>query len=256
MKGRFLRNWLGAALLLSTAVVVSLTAFNSTGTHRRGSPLPSRARTQLLKVLVEEKQDAPLTISSIVNNTVDPLAPVVQFTLTNVSRKPIRAYAISHEVRTERATSKGVELNNAVSLKGVLLPNRPQPAALDNTTYSEAVASIKLIVDFVEFTDGTTWGVDEFKSAEKLAGRRAGARATRERLLALLEAEGALAVIHAVTPDEFTFEAPEGKSPEWLDGFRLGVKSVRARVRHAGGMGDLKEIESALRRPVDASERR
>ena len=256
MKGSFLRKWSGAVLLLLTAVTASLTAFNALATYRLVGHSPANTKTQLLKVLVEAQPDAPLTISSVVDNTSDPLSPVVQFTLTNVGRKPIRAYAISNEVRTERAASKGVELNNVTSLRAVLRPHGSEPVALDGIAYSEAVISIKLTVDFVEFTDGTTWGADEFKSAEKLAGRRAGARAAKKRLLALLEAEGALAVLNAVTTDEFKFEPPEGQTPEWSDGFRLGVKAVHARIKHENSSGGLMEIEPALRRPFDASERR
>ena len=256
MKGQFPRKWLWV-VLSSAAAVPLLFALNAPLTPRRAHAVGTKSpNAQLLKVLVETQEDSPLRISTMVDNTTDPSSPNVSYLLTNTSPKPIRAYAIAHSVAFERAKEKGVTLSNKVSPDSVLPPRKSEQASLDGATYSKAIESITLIVDFVEFADGTTWGEDEFKSAEKLAGQRSGASAVAEHYLNLLRDEGVFAVLNAAAAKGPDLRMPEGHSPEWQEGFRLGVKTISARIRHANNKGGVAEVEPTLRRPFDAAGRR
>jgi hypothetical protein len=140
-------------------------------------------------------------------------------------------------------------------------------------------------IDFVEFTDGTTWGADTCHIAEYLAGERAGGAAAATRLLGLLATGGPDAVTQAVTEeltgwglDAMYKEAirlglakrgpdgvlraveekaeerhlPNEHSPVWEMGYIVGKKMIAGRVQRAVAVSGPGEIEAALRLPYDA----
>jgi hypothetical protein len=141
-------------------------------------------------------------------------------------------------------------------------------------------------VDYVEFTDGSTWGADACRTSEYLAGARAGAAAAVVRLLGLLAGGGPEIVTRAVKdelegfgPDAVMNEAvrlglakrgpdgvlravkgeavrgqsSDGHSPVWELGFFIGTKAIANRVRDAVRNSGPDEIETTLRLPYDAA---
>jgi hypothetical protein len=72
----------------------------------------------------------------------------------------------------------------------MLQPNTSKAEVIIAEDYIEPDASCTLAIDFVEFVDGSAWGKDKFKSAERLAGRRAGFAVEKNRFLKVLKGQG------------------------------------------------------------------
>lgn len=225
-----------AALAASLTVSPSLAAQKSVGGSSE-------------RVTVRSQPGAPLRISAVADNSDDPEAPLVSFLVENVTGKPIQAYWISYDTVAHGGdVTLGVGVNAGTS-EQVLPPGRRREAGVLN----RGGQRLKLWVDFVEFTDGTTWGEDASRYAESLAGQRAGARAESERLLKLLETGGLLAVMDAAGKS-VTHAA--GAAPSRAEqNFLFGVRGVRLRVHRAHQSGGLPAVESALRQPYDWSAR-
>jgi hypothetical protein len=199
----------------------------------------------------------------------------------NVSDRAVSAYAIRPILGIE---IPGFCVRNLPPDK-VLQPGQSEGRSSWDT-YSPLTPVHTFEVDFVEFTDGTTWGADVCRSAESLAGQRAGAAAAAGRLLELSAASGPDSVMKAVReelagwdldavykeaiklgllrrgPDgvlkavkqESSDGAPlTGHSPIWELGYFIGTKMIAYRVREAFKKSGPGEIEPTLRGSYDAA---
>ena len=204
------------------------------------------------KVSVRIQSDAPLQISSpVVNTAAGPREPRIDYHVTNVSGKPVNAYAIHHVVLHGNQSSEGVVLRNTASADSLLQAGHMESAVLEGVVYTYPVQSIELILDFVEFADGSAWGTDKFKSAERLSGQRAGAQAEAERLLTIAKEKGEDAVMQSIGPGSTYLSPPPGHTSEWISGFREGINFKRSRLKRAHSKPGA-SIEEELRRPFDA----
>jgi hypothetical protein len=104
----------------------------------------------------------------------------------------------------------------------------------------------------VEFTDGTTWGDDVCRTAESLAGRRAGAREARRILLELFAPGGPDAVLTKLKEGLAEVESPPDHSLKWKQDFLSGFSGYVESIRQANQEWGYTEIEHALRRPIGA----
>jgi hypothetical protein len=199
----------------------------------------------------------------------------------NVSDRAISAYALRPPVGIE---IPGFCVRNLPPDK-VLQPGQSEGASTWGI-YSPSTPVHTFEVDFVEFTDGTTWGADLCRSAESLAGQRAGGSAAAGRLLELLAGGGPDAVmktvkeelagwgldavykeavrlglarrgpdgaLKAVKVESSDAARTSGHSPVWELGYFIGTKSVAYRVRDAAKKSGPGEIEPTLRGPYDAA---
>lgn len=181
----------------------------------------------------------------------------VNLTVKNVSEKAIRAYTIRYDVVADGDDSNGSEMSMFMSPKSMIFPGQSKNSGVGgNQNYSAYIDSIRISIDFVEFDDGTTWGRDTFKSAERLAGWRAGAKAIRQYLSQKLQSSELVLFMNELESEEFEFPIPPDKSEIWVQGYKSGVSSLRARVRNAQQRGNREDIEKAIKMPIDASERR
>lgn len=199
----------------------------------------------------------------------------------NVSDRAVSAYALRPLVGIE---IPGFCVRNLPPDK-VLQPGQSEGrSSWDSYSPSTPVRTFE--VDFVEFTDGTTWGADVCRSAESLAGQRAGGGAVAGRLLELLAGSGPDAVMKAVKEelagwnlDAVYQEAvrlglarrgpdgvlrgvkaessdgarASGHSPVWELGFFIGTKEIAYRVWQAVKKSGPGEIEPTLRGPYDGT---
>ena len=175
----------------------------------------------------------------------------------NVSDRDISAYAI-------RITPPGG------CSPWIMSPDFMQPGKSDAKTtwdsFSPSAPVRTYEVDFVEFTDGTTWGADVCQSAERLAGERAGGAALADHLLQLLAVSGPDAVIKVVrgklgrspeaevkSIDERLSDItpPPGHSPAWEEGFHIGKRVIAMRVPWSVGSAGPEGLERELRRRYD-----
>lgn len=213
------------------------------------SSKPRSQEASIPKVTIKPQPDSPLTISGVKVDVTSHDEPLINFHTTNVSYKAVRAYAILKTQNIEESQTGEIQLNHMTTLGSMLYPTHSK-ADMSPADESNVVLSI----DFVEFADGTTWGDDTFKSKERLAGQRAGARAAKEHLLRALKEGGPEAVLDAIS--SVVVPRPPNQSEQWTAGFSVGVDVIRNRIQTAHAKGGLTVIADEVRQPYDASEGR
>jgi hypothetical protein len=149
---------------------------------------------------VSPQPDAPLLISLSGAIANDPMKPQISYQVENIGNKPVRAYAIRRDAEAGETTNSGLTFGMAYVLDWVMQRGQWQGAISKFEGMGQPPERITLSLDFVEFEDGTTWGADHFKSAERLAIRRYGAKQERARLLQILATGGEEALIQSLQP--------------------------------------------------------
>lgn len=214
-------------------------------------PDPKDSAPEPPEVQIVLQPDSPLRISSVKTNWAVPdrsgigLYVVVE----NGNLKAVSSYAT-------RDDGNGLTcfLLRANSPGKALRPGRSEGRTTWRGYGPTASAPLRRLVDFVEFTDGTTWGADACQSAESLSGLRAGAREARRLLREVFTAGGADAVIETLKSALSQVEPPLDHTQIWRNAFRSGIVSYIERIRRANEEWGHTEIEYALRRPIDALE--
>jgi len=244
--GKFITLWI---------IIICLAFLSKNVAYALISNARGVVRSALLKqspsVSALAQADSPIRISSItINPASRPLEPKLDYVLTNISGTPINAYAVRHVVLHGAQRSEGVILRASNSTNPLLQSGQGESGALGSGVYPEAVESIQLVVDFVEFENGVTWGIDIFKSAERLSGQRAGARDEADRLLKLVNEKNVDVTAQLLAAEESGTVPPAGHSPEWSNGFREGVNFKRGRLRRIyskeGSLGVVNELKRSF----------
>lgn len=199
------------------------------------------ASAQTVQLTVKSQPNSPLSIRTARIILDDPHKPSFEYTVINNDNKPIRAYTIRKD--------DGLTGSSLSMLSLPLQPGQSRWEAYGDTTYSEPVLAILLSVDFVEFSDGSTWGPDTAHSSQRLAGIRAGMSVERKRLLAILNDDGITKLISDLDA-ELEINPPPGNSSEWSEGFRIGTFQYRGRLRRIRTQGGTPSLESMLRQPA------
>jgi hypothetical protein len=203
-------------------------------------------------ISITPQGDSPLRILSTSIQPAEAQALSLQVIIQNQSGNKIRAYAIAFETATDKMQNGRAEFQNLTT--SIWEPT--QITAIEfKDSQDEPFVSVKLTVDFVEFSDGKTWGPDLHNSRDILAGQRAGAQLERQRLRQLLKRKGERAVIDDVQEDipaDLSAIAGPDHSSQWLIGFRSGMSAMRARLNRVRQSG--LRAESELGKPFDTSE--
>jgi hypothetical protein len=211
--------------------------------------LPSLVQTQSPTVTAPAQPDSPLVILSPRIISWNGQYLEVALDIINVSSKPIRAYAIKQRMEGEEGRL-GVAVFTSFDLTNLSML---QPNQLSTTfdTYQASSGKedhVVFFVDYVEFSDGTKWGLDSANFAERSAGQRAGAYILSKRLLKILNASDAVDVIKAIETGTANIEPPANRSDEWKEGFRGGCRSVASHLRRAQKSGSSGQVERELRK--------
>jgi hypothetical protein len=183
-------------------------------------------------VRVKPQAGAALVISSANVGASEEDGALVEIKVANVGDKPVRAFTVRQD-EAGGSQSTRVTLVNMIADDELIHPGQTKDIVTD-----AGGTGLVLSLDFVEFTDGTTWGPDAYKTSEKLAGQRAGRGAAASHFSDQLKAGGPEKVIEAINLD--SVPVPEGRSREWQDGFQTGVGIVKNRLsaaREQGGAG-------------------
>jgi hypothetical protein len=243
----------GTQKLVLKCFVLGLLAF---GVYAAKNPMQvsqasAQASERLPAATIAPQADAPLRI---VNTFAESEPGLVRLKIMaqNQSQKRIRAYSILADAGAYSRLDFADLTNPTVILQ-------PTQIRASDLAYGEGEvpASVTLSVDFVEFDDGSTWGLDLHHSRDRLSGQRAGAKAERLRLRALLKAKGPSAVFDAIlaaVSDDAGLGAANKHTAEWTQGYRNGVGSIRHRLRRSFQAGDAARVESELSQPFDTSE--
>jgi hypothetical protein len=226
------------------------------GAHR-GRQSETVKPIQSPEVLVQKQKNAPLRIVTVNSDSASRSIPHLDLVVMNTSTKPITAYAIRYDVISGKTRTNGAELSVAMLSRSILQPGRSvQTDVGAGENHSDGIDQIVILVDFVEFGDGSTWGPDSHYSAERLAGQRAGAHEAARLLQRILNSKGLRDVVEAVNGETLDIPVPVDRSERWLEGFKTGIGFVQGRIRQAYTEGGITSIESAVRQSVDASEKR
>jgi hypothetical protein len=217
-----------------------------------------QAATEPPRITVKKQTNVPLLISTAVVTSNNPLKPIYNYSITNISSKSIRAYTIKSEILygEKNAQQIGSILTHLPTLSKLLQSNHSQQESRGGTTYSEPVNEIILSVDFVEFADGSAWGEDYFKAAERLAGQRAGGKVAISNFRQKLGTAEFRFTSNEIESEslELASAVDKSKSSNWKDGYQSGIGIVRNRLNRALNEGGIEEVKKELEKPFDASE--
>lgn len=207
---------------------------------------------QLPQVAIEVQPGAPMHLSMSKLRWATPNREILDIYLAvkNIGGLAVRAYA----TRSGRPEDGGCFIYNVIAPGKVIRPEESDARSrFVGVSRASPPKIIYEAVDFVEFTDGTTWGEDRCEVAQYLAGGRAGGRATIELLRGILKQEGPEAVLQKINNSTLELEPPDDHTERWKSAFREAVKTVIERVRRAYGSEGLTEIETILNKPYDAA---
>jgi hypothetical protein len=205
-------------------------------------------------VTTQSQPESPLTITAK-PSWFDEKTFEIYVVVKNIADKPVTAYA---------TTSSNLSVPN--SHKACFIYSFPAPGKMlrrDKTdgksTWNRAdeenkPPQLELAVDFVEFSDGSTWGTDDCQAKEHLEGFRAGLRAARTLFRKIVAEAGSQSLIDDLIKGPVEIDAPAGRSDRWVEAFRSGVKGMRSSMLRAYQERGLPEIDIELSRPIDASE--
>jgi hypothetical protein len=203
------------------------------------------------EVSVYPQPDSPLQISKIsakwgveeVGEGRKIPSLLVNYSLQNVSSKAIRAYAISViEGDFGKPEDAFPDLAIPTGCRQFLSPTQSRIATFHNISTIAPQGSVKMAVDFVEFTDGSTWGKGASYYAPLLTAFRNGVMAAYEYLQTVERNNGVDAVIKTLD------ELPSLTAPKEADKFyfRTGAKAVGRRIKARYEKEGLKAITDEL----------
>jgi hypothetical protein len=216
------------------------------------------SQTTPLRVVVTQQPDSPLRVLSTYVDTTNPLRPLYGYSITNISDKPVRAYAIQEGVSLGPGPS--VARTSSSYFPAVKLYLKPyetnQVEGGLGGIYETPPVEVEMAVDFVEFADGTRWGDDQGKSGERLDGTRAGGKAAIKKFREILDREGNDGLEQAIENPDLIKPENHPRPDNWALGFQTGVNMVKNRLRAAKTKGGKDEAKRELDKPFDSTEGR
>ncbi len=214
------------------------------------------AFAQQKEVSVYPQPDSPLLLSNVVSKwriSTDDKGEkwnmlVVEFSSQNVSDKSIRAYTI-RQFNGEFSNNNGMTSFSYPATATFFKPYQIRSEDIGESGLQKIPENIKIAVDFVEFADGSTWGQDISKSAQRLEGLRAGAEASLEYLKNTNKQNGIEAVIKSL--DEIKVAPTETQNDIWKSGFKTGINIIKIRIKRVYETHGNNGVEIELQKPFD-----
>jgi hypothetical protein len=246
LKNRLLLRLLAVAVLTLCFVILLRSSANNSMATRLA--LSQRAQQKVPAIRSQVQPEAPLVISALRTVSWDGNNLEVAMDLVNVSSKSIRGYAIKQALQTEVQSGQVLFTSLDINNKAALQPNQLTTTFDVYQASSSDDLQLNFSVDYVEFSDGTKWGPDSAKSAERSEGQRAAGAILSQRLLKLLNNGRPTDVLSAIERGDANIEPPVGRSPEWKEGFRFGGKSIEQRLKRAQATG---RLDAELRELAD-----
>lgn len=253
-KKRLLWRFLVLGVLTLCLSILSRNSVN-TPLASTGVPISLPVQTQSPSVTTQTQPGAPLVMSVRIISW-DGQNLEVGIDLVNVSSKPIRAYAIKQGLEGEETHSGQVMFTSLdLTNSSPVLPNQLTTNFDVYQASSAKEQQVIFFIDYVEFSDGTRWGLDSANFAERSAGQRAAAHILSKRLLKILNAGNAVDVMEAIEMGAARIEPPTNRSDDWKEGFRGGCNSVASHLKRAQKSGSLSQVESELKKFAKRFER-
>lgn len=195
----------------------------------------------IAKVL--KQNESPLFITLIDVDNSNPNYQSVNYTVQNITNKPIRAFTLT-----------GISKSTGKIITRYLTVKLFQPTELDNGEIIVERENIKLnevlalSIDYVEFEDGSSWGKDYYQQSEKIVGERAGRKEVIRKLKDLVTSNDLAALSAFLDQDLSNIIVPETNSNQtdiWQKGFQFGYKSTIFSLQRIEKQ-NIKELSSKL----------
>jgi hypothetical protein len=241
-----------AILLVCTMLVGHRTGILSgvTSVSQSGGPMLSWRNYFSSPPIIGQQPDAPLVIRNPKFHSYWSwnlgFITILNYDVVNVSQKAIHSFSESlHSGESRKAGGSLMQPESA------LKPGESMHAG----TSVRGKSRVTLMIDFVQFADGTTWYSGAGQQTVHPDGVRAGARAAADHLLRILESGGPVAVLAALPRIREDVNDHLATSEVWGFGFNCGVTNVSVKVQHANQEGGLSAIEGMLRRILNETNR-
>ena len=197
-------------------------------------------------IVARNEPGSPLVISAERQLAKTEQAPELGFNVTNVTTKTVTAFAIKQEVVSDEKAGTTVYLYNLPLSATKLPPNGVlnEFATYDNLSNSQH--RVTLTLDYVQFSDGKTWGVDSAKSGERVAGQNAATQILTTKLLGVIRDGNAHEDFANALELATNIQPPAQHSNEWNDGFKLAIGTVASRSKRAYQLGGLGRVTTEL----------
>ena len=143
--------------------------------------------------------------------------------VTNLSNRTIRAFAVGHR-------GEGLkEVDGKARLEGLWDPDlEPGETRMISVYWHWR----ELWIDFVEFSDGSTWGPNEMNSRQTLEANRAGMRDATSRFTKILEKDGPDALIASLRK-KITIPQSQMRDSDWNEDFQSAFGGVCYELQRA-----------------------
>jgi len=200
---------LGAFLLHRTL------AQTSKSDYRNQPPLVAEASSQ---------KNSPLLITIINVDNSPSSYQTVNYTVQNISGQPIRGYVI---LGSGKDTGKIV--TNFFPVKSFQVDSINQDELNLERSNIQPSDILSLSIDYVEFEDGSSWGIDSQGQSEHIAGGRAGVESATEQLKSLVDKRETASLNALLERDLVDIDVPlpnSVQSEKWRKGFEKGYKGV------------------------------
>jgi hypothetical protein len=205
-------------------------------------------------VTTQTQPESPLTITAK-PRWFDEKIFEIFVVVKNIADKPVTAYATTSSNLSVPNSPKACFIHSFPAPGKMLRQEKTDGKSTWNKTDEEnKPPQLEFAVDFVEFSDGSTWGTDYCQAKEHLEGFRAGLRAARTLFKKIVAEAGSQSLIDDLIKGPVEIDAPPEHSDRWVEAFRSGVEGMRSSVLRAYNERGLPEIDIELGRPIDASE--
>lgn len=196
--------------------------------------------------IIGQQPDAPLAIRNPKTHSYWSwnlgFMTILDYEVVNVSQKAIHSFSESQHTGEPWGPEGTLSQPESALKPGEFLHTRTSVSGKSRVT---------LMVDFVQFTDGTTWYSGSGQETVHPDGVRAGARAAAEHLIKILGPAGSEAVMKALPRIHADVRDPYATGHNWGLGYFCGVTNVSVKVQHANREGGLLAIEAALQRIIN-----
>lgn len=170
------------------------------------------------------KKNSPLLIT-IINVDNSPLSyQTVNYTVQNISGKPVSGYVI-----LSSGKNTGKIVTNFFPVKSFQVDSINQDELNLERSNIQPSEILSLSIDYIEFENGSSWGIDSQGQSEHIAGGRAGVESATEQLKRLIDKRETAGLNALLETNLVDIDVPlpnSVQSEKWRKGFEQGYKGV------------------------------
>jgi hypothetical protein len=180
------------------------------------------AKQNTVAVECGSQPQCPLIVTPIGFDTSYKDKLVVNFAIKNVSEKKAKAFILSHKI-SDSSYNGGLDFLSPLDIGQTMNAWVPEL-----NTNLRPDSKISLSIEYVLFTDGTSWGKASKKNVEFIDGYMEGLKTTLSDLQLLARSDKG-ALVKLLEQETFIFDRSKIdkiKTDDWRMGFELGHRSV------------------------------